>query len=42
MAETRGGAGVSNNRFEFGPPDYDDARPRLDGPFLRIGIGMRY
>ncbi len=36
------GAGVSNNKFGFGPPDYDDAVLRLDGPVLGIRIEMRY
>jgi uncharacterized protein (DUF2141 family) len=36
------GAGVSNNRFGFGPPDYDDARLSLSGSILRTRVGMRY
>lgn len=36
------GAGVSNNRFGFGPPDYDDAILRLTVPVLEIRIEMRY
>lgn len=36
------GAGVSNNRFGFGPPDYDDAILSLADPELGIRIEMRY
>ena len=36
------GAGVSNNKFGFGPPDYDDAVLRLADPVLGIRIEMRY
>jgi uncharacterized protein (DUF2141 family) len=36
------GAGISNNRFSFGPPDYRDARIELSDPVLKIRIGMRY
>jgi uncharacterized protein (DUF2141 family) len=36
------GAGVSNNRFGFGPPDYDDAMLRLDVPMIETRIEMRY
>jgi uncharacterized protein (DUF2141 family) len=36
------GAGVSNNEFGFGPPDYEDAVLRLDKPMLEIRIYMRY
>jgi uncharacterized protein (DUF2141 family) len=36
------GAGVSNNDFGFGPPDYDDALIKLDSPILNIRIELRY
>ncbi len=36
------GAGVSNNRFGFGPPEYRDAILRLTEPVLDILIEMRY
>lgn len=36
------GAGVSNNRFGFGPPDYEDAVLVLKSPILDILIEMRY
>ena len=36
------GAGVYNNKFGFGPPDYDDAVLLLDGPVLGIRIEQRY
>jgi uncharacterized protein (DUF2141 family) len=36
------GAGVSNNRFGFGPPDYSDASIELVHPVLKIRIVMRY
>ena len=36
------GAGVSNNKLGFGPPDYDDAVLRLADPVLGIRLEMRY
>jgi uncharacterized protein (DUF2141 family) len=36
------GAGVSNNDFGFGPPDYEDAQLNLDIPVLDVRIELRY
>lgn len=36
------GAGVSNNEFGFGRPDYEDAVLKLASPLLEIQIYMRY
>jgi uncharacterized protein (DUF2141 family) len=36
------GVGVSNNKFGFGPPNYDDAVLDLSVPVLKIGIGLIY
>jgi len=36
------GVGVSNNRIGFGPPDFTDARFRLDGAEKTIEIRMHY
>lgn len=36
------GAGVSNNDFGFGPPDYEDALLHLSMPDLAVRIEMRY
>jgi len=36
------GAGVSNNTFRLGPPDYEKARFTLDGSSMPIQIRMRY
>lgn len=36
------GAGVSNNDFGFGPPDYEDALFHLSMPDLAVRIEMKY
>jgi uncharacterized protein (DUF2141 family) len=36
------GAGVSNNKFGFGPPDYEDALIELNTFELAVRIEMRY